>query len=66
MLDSPTNQIFVKLDKGSASKLMQEYGLELWEDNNDYQIVRIVISFTTKKEDVDELISFAKTNILSK
>ena len=66
MLDSPTNQIFVKLDKGSASKLMQEYGLELWEDNNDYQIVRIVISFTTKKEDVDELISFVKTNILSK
>ena len=66
MLDSPTNQIFVKLDKGSASKLMQEYGLELWEDNSDYQIVRIVISFTTKKEDVDELISFVKTNILSK
>lgn len=66
MLDSPTNQVFVKLNKGSASKLIQEYGLELWEDNNDYQIVRIVISFTTKKEDVDELISFVKTNILSK
>ena len=63
MLESPTNQVFVELDKDSAKTLIREYGLELWEDLGNAQIVRFVVSFTTKKEDVDELISFVKTNL---
>lgn len=63
MLDSPTNQVFIELNKDDAKTLIREFGLELWEDLGDTQIVRFVVSFTTKKEDVDELISFVKTNL---
>ena len=63
MLESPTNQVFVELDKDSAKTLIKEYGLELWEDLGNTKIVRFVVSFTTKKEDADELISFVKTNL---
>ena len=66
MLDSPTNQVFVKLYKESAKTLIREFGLELWEDLGEQQIVRFVVSFTTKKEDVDELVSFVKTNLTLK
>ena len=66
MLDSPTNQVFVELDANSAKTLIREFGLELWEDLGDTQIVRFVVSFTTKKEDVDELVCFVKTNLTLK
>ena len=64
MLDSPTNQVFATFNKEDASKLIREYGLELWEDKGDELVVRFVVSFTTKKSDVDELISFVKNNLL--
>lgn len=63
MLNSPTNQVFVKIYKKAARVLIKEYALELWEDLGDVQIVRFVVSFTTKKEDIDELISFVKINL---
>ena len=36
------------------------YGLELWEDKGDELVVRFVLSFTTKKSDVDDLLNFVK------
>lgn len=66
LLDSPTNQVFVRLNKKDAQLLIKEYGLELWEDLKEELIVRFVVSFTTKKEDVDELINFVKINLLKK
>lgn len=66
LLDSPTNQVFARLNKKDAQLLINEYGLELWEDLKEEFIVRFVVSFTTKKEDVDELINFVKINLLKK
>ncbi|MBO7574177.1 MAG: threonine aldolase [Bacilli bacterium] len=63
MLPSPTNQIFAIFNKEQAKKLINEYGLELWEERDNVVVVRFVVSFTTKKADVDELISFMKTNL---
>jgi len=63
MLDSPTNQVFVTFSKEDAKLLIKEYGLELWEDKKAEIVVRFVVSFTTKKEDVDELLDFIKTKI---
>ena len=60
MLASPTNQIFSTFSKEKANLLIKEYGLELWEDKENEVVVRFVVSFTTKKEDVDELLSFIK------
>lgn len=58
--DSPTNQIFVTVDNELANKLIKEYGCELWEENKNNKVVRLVTSFNTKKEDVDELINDLK------
>ena len=63
ILPSPTNQVFASLNKKFANLLIREYGLELWEDKGEELVVRFVVSFTTKKEDVDELISFIKSNL---
>ena len=62
-LPSPTNQVFVTLNKKDAQLLIKEYGLELWEDQGEEWVVRFVTSFTTKKEDVDELIAFIKSHL---
>ena len=63
ILPSPTNQVFATLSKKNANLLIKEYGLELWEDKGEEIVVRFVTSFTTKKEDVDELIAFIKSHI---
>ena len=66
MLDSPTNQIFAYFNKDEAKTLIREYGLELWEDLDNEVVVRFVVSFTTKKEDIDELVDFLKRAIIKK
>ena len=60
MLESPTNQVFATFDKDFANELIKEYGLELWEDKGNELVVRFVVSFTTKKRDVDDLLNFVK------
>jgi len=58
--DSPTNQLFFKVDTNKATKVINDFGLELWEDLEDKQVVRIVTSFATTKEDCDSLIKYLK------
>ena len=36
------------------------YDLELWEDKGEQLVVRFVVSFNTKKSDVDDLLIFVK------
>jgi len=57
-LESPTNQVFLITTKDKAHKLMDRYGCEKWEDLNEKMIIRFVTSFLTKKEDIDELLSY--------
>ena len=66
MLESPTNQVFATFDKDFANELIKEYGLELWEDKGNELVVRFVVSFTTKKSDVDDLLNFIKNKLLIK
>jgi len=60
LLDSPSNQQFLIIEKEKALKLMNEFGLELWEDRGNKYVVRIVTSFNTKEEDVKELLNYFK------
>lgn len=57
---SPTNQIFIKLNADNASKVMEKFGCELWEDLDSNKVIRIVTSFATTIPDCDELIDFIK------
>ena len=58
LLDSPTNQIFVKMDRAKALKIIDDWGCELWEDLDNQLIIRFVVSFKTTKDDVYELIQY--------
>lgn len=61
-IDSPTNQIFVKADSKLSNLLLNKFLCELWESHSEYDIIRIVTSFNTSKEDCDELIKEIKIN----
>ena len=55
---SPTNQVFLTINKDLANKLIDRYGCEKWEDIDNGMTIRFVTSFTTSKEDVNELLSY--------
>ena len=44
-------------------KPIREFEVVLWEEFAEALIMYFVVSFTTKKGDVDELICFVKTNL---
>jgi len=55
---SPTNQIFVILEKKKASALSGIVEMGFWENlDEDHTIMRIATSWATRPEDVDRLIS---------
>lgn len=60
---SKSNQIFIEVKKSLANKLIKNFGVELWEDKDKYQIVRIVTSFNTQKEECEDLIDFIKKSL---
>lgn len=51
-----TNQLFIKLSKDIINKLSELYGFEIWEDLGDSQVIRLVTSWATKEEIIDEFI----------
>ena len=55
-----TNQIYVKLNKDKAIKLSEYVDFEIWENKNDYQVIRLVTAFNTTKEEVDGLLDVFK------
>ncbi len=55
LLPSSTNQVFAKLDKKRAEALIKEFGLEKWEEGQDYIVVRFVTSFKTEDNDIESL-----------
>ena len=62
--NSPTNQIFVTLSKKASQLAIEKYDLELWEEKETENVVRIVTSFNTNvescKELINDIISFNK------
>ena len=57
---SPTNQQFIRLGHEQAKALEENFGCEKWSENETGVLMRIVTSFSTTKEDCDELIEFIK------
>ena len=56
-----TNQLFVKLDKYLAYKLIEAFGCEKWSDLGDKLVIRFVTSFNTKVEDIEEVYDYLKS-----
>ena len=58
-IDSSTNQQFVVLANDKIEKLRQDVGFTYWEKLNEKEsVIRLVTSFATTKEQVDELLSY--------
>ena len=59
---SPTNQIFITLSKKASLLTIEKYDVELWEEKEDENVIRVVTSFNTDlescKELIDDIISF--------
>lgn len=55
-----TNQLFVKLEKELAYKLIEAFGCEKWSDLGDKLVIRFVTSFNTKEEDIKEVYDYLK------
>jgi threonine aldolase len=55
---SPTNQLFITLEKEQAARLSEKVEMSFWENTSDgHTIMRIATSWATQKEDVDRLIA---------
>lgn len=51
-----TNQLFIKLSKVVIDRMAKLYAFETWEDLGDSQIIRLVTSWATKEEMIEEFI----------
>jgi threonine aldolase len=61
-IESPTNQIFIKLENSIYEQLSKQVGMSFWEEPDEsHTTVRIATSWATTDEDVDSLI-----NVLAK
>ena len=57
-IPSPTNQIFIELDKAQLAALSEKVELGFWENlDENHIIMRIATSWATRQEDVDRLIA---------
>ena len=57
VFDSPTNQIFILLEKEQAKNLSEKIVMGFWENpDENHTIMRIATSWATKADDVDALI----------
>ena len=51
-----TNQVFVKIDFNTLNCLQNLYNFEVWEKHENFVVIRLVTSWYTKKEQVEEFI----------
>ena len=55
---SPTNQIFITLEKEQAARLSEKIEMSFWENTADgHTVMRICTSWATQQEEVDRLIA---------
>lgn len=53
-----TNAVFCILDENQMSEITKKYDLSYWEKEKN--LVRMITTFATKKEDIDEMLSLIK------
>ena len=58
-----TNQIFIILKNEYIEKIKDLYGFEMWEKGEKESCIRLVVSFNTKKENIDMFIEDFKNII---
>ncbi|MCR5079227.1 MAG: aminotransferase class I/II-fold pyridoxal phosphate-dependent enzyme [Bacilli bacterium] len=56
--NSPTNQIFIYVEKEKRNAVLQRFALEPWGEEGNEAILRIVTSYATKEKEVDELLAY--------
>ena len=56
--ESPTNQQFFKFSNETIERLSEQFMFELWNDGEKESVIRLVCSWATKEEDIDQLIDF--------
>lgn len=49
-----TNQTFVKIPLNAIDELKEKIDFEVWEEHDDFYVIRLVTSFNTKKEDIQK------------
>ena len=55
---SPTNQIFVVLEKGEFRRLSEKIEFSFWEKKDDtHTVIRIATSWATTREETDSLVA---------
>lgn len=55
-IDSPTNQIYIVLEKGKKKELAEKVMFSFWENiDSEHTAVRFVADWATTQEDIDEL-----------
>ena len=59
-VESPTNQTFVYLPNNIIDKLLEKYSFLIWEKGREESVVRLVTSWFTKAETVEEFITDIK------
>lgn len=57
-LPQETNQIFIVLDKSLYNKLKDEVLFEVWEEQENNIVIRLVVHYLHQKADIDNLISY--------
>lgn len=55
-----TNQLFIKIKPADLSLFQQLITFEIWENTDEYLIIRLVTSFHTTYQEIDEFISQLK------
>ncbi len=56
-----TNQVFLKITKDKYEKIKEDISFEIWENNNDNLVIRLVTAFNTTEEDIINSINIIKT-----
>lgn len=57
---NPTNQIFCSLNDEQLNKIEKDYDFEVWEKRDSGTVIRLVTSWCTTKQAIDDLISDLK------
>ena len=55
-----TNQVFIKISKENYNDIKDYIAFEIWENNNDNLVIRLVTSYNTKDEEIINAVKLIK------
>ena len=60
LMNGESNQIFPIIKKNEYDKLIKELDFEIWDDQDENMVIRLVTSYMTSDEDIDRTIDLFK------